>query len=102
MLSDEKILVTGAAGQIAFPLVEFLAGDNEVWGVARFSKPELRTRLAQVGAERLEDRDVAALPVERVEEHRRPVHLRVDVDRGDRDELESLVVDLDELLGALV
>ena len=34
MLSDKKILVTGPAGQIAKPLVSFLAPHNEVWGVA--------------------------------------------------------------------
>ena len=37
MLTDEKILVTGAAGHIAYPLVQYLAKDNEVWGIARFS-----------------------------------------------------------------
>ena len=49
MLSDEKILVTGAAGQIALPLVEYLAPHNEVWGLARFSKPELRERIEGMG-----------------------------------------------------
>jgi hypothetical protein len=33
-LRGEKILVTGPAGQIAFPLASRLAGDNEVWGIA--------------------------------------------------------------------
>ena len=32
-----KILITGPAGQIAFPLAEYLAADNEVWGIARIS-----------------------------------------------------------------
>jgi nucleoside-diphosphate-sugar epimerase len=66
MLSDEKILVTGAAGQIALPLVESLAGGNEVWGIARFSKPELRTRLEEQGvttrAIDLADPDFSELP----------------------------------------
>ena len=35
-LSGEKILVTGAAGQIGLPMVEWLARENEVWGAARF------------------------------------------------------------------
>ena len=39
MLQGEKILITGPAGQIAFPMTEYLARDNEVWGVARFSEP---------------------------------------------------------------
>lgn len=49
MLSGEKILVTGAAGQIAFPIACELAADNEVWGLARFSNPEDRTRLVDGG-----------------------------------------------------
>ena len=49
MLSDEKILVTGPAGQIAFPMVEHLAADNEVWGVARFSEPGSRQRVDALG-----------------------------------------------------
>ena len=43
-LSDEKILVTGPAGQIAFPLAARLAQDNDVWGIARFSDAKTRER----------------------------------------------------------
>ena len=39
MVSDEKILITGVAGQIAFPMARLLAADNEVWGLARFTDP---------------------------------------------------------------
>lgn len=46
MLSGEKILVTGAAGQIGFPLAEFLAADNEVWGIARFKREGAADRVA--------------------------------------------------------
>lgn len=49
MLTDKKILVTGPAGQIAFPLVEFLAPHNDVWGVARFSDAEARRRVEELG-----------------------------------------------------
>ena len=49
MLTDKRILVTGPAGQIAFPLVEFLAPHNEVWGVARFSDLESRARVEELG-----------------------------------------------------
>lgn len=49
MLTDEKILITGPAGQIAFPLAEYLAADNEVWGIARFSEPGSKERVEAAG-----------------------------------------------------
>ena len=49
MLTDEKILVTGPAGQIAFPLAEALARDNEVWGIARFTDAAAREALERDG-----------------------------------------------------
>jgi len=49
MLTDQKILVTGPAGQIARPLVEFLAAHNEVWGIARFSDPASRDEMESLG-----------------------------------------------------
>lgn len=48
-LRDEKILVTGPAGQIAFPLASRLAADNEVWGIARFADPKTRERVEKAG-----------------------------------------------------
>jgi UDP-glucuronate 4-epimerase len=68
MLSDKKILVTGPAGQIAFPLVEELARDNEVWGIARFGDPASRDRVEKVGVTTavvdLADPDFSALPAQ--------------------------------------
>jgi nucleoside-diphosphate-sugar epimerase len=49
MLEGKKILVSGAAGQIALPLCEYLAPRNEVWGIARFSDPAARERLEGAG-----------------------------------------------------
>jgi nucleoside-diphosphate-sugar epimerase len=49
VLSDEKILVTGPAGRIAFGLVKTLAADNEVWGIARFSDPATRAEVEALG-----------------------------------------------------
>jgi nucleoside-diphosphate-sugar epimerase len=49
VLSGERIVVTGAGGQIGFPLAEYLAKTNEVIGVARFRDAEVRARLEQVG-----------------------------------------------------
>jgi len=48
-LSDKRLLITGPAGQIAFPLVEHLARDNEVWGIARFGDTATRERVEAVG-----------------------------------------------------
>jgi len=49
MLSGEKILVTGPAGQIAAPLCAQLATDNDVWGIARFSVPGSREEVEAMG-----------------------------------------------------
>lgn len=48
-LVDKKLLVTGPAGQIAFPLVQHLAQSNEVWGIARFSDPSTREKVDATG-----------------------------------------------------
>jgi nucleoside-diphosphate-sugar epimerase len=65
-LSDEKILLTGPAGQIAYPLAEFLAKDNEVWGMARFGDPETKSRVEAIGVKAvrgdLGDGDFSELP----------------------------------------
>lgn len=66
MLSDEKILITGPAGQIAFPMARDLAKDNEVWGIARFGDPATRTQVEEVGVKALAidlaDPDFSELP----------------------------------------
>jgi nucleoside-diphosphate-sugar epimerase len=49
MLNNEKILITGATGKIAFPIARALARNNEVWGAARFSKPTDREKLTSAG-----------------------------------------------------
>ena len=48
-LRDERILITGPAGQIAFPLAEYLARNNEVWGIARFGEAASRQRCEDAG-----------------------------------------------------
>ena len=48
-LTDEKILITGPAGQIAEPLTRSLAKDNDVWGIARFGDLEARARIDGYG-----------------------------------------------------
>ena len=49
MLTDEKILITGPAGQIGYPLAQYLSSHNEVWGVARFSEPGSREKVDTLG-----------------------------------------------------
>jgi len=44
-----KILVTGPTGQVATPITLSLAGDNDVWGAARFSDGAARATLEQAG-----------------------------------------------------
>ena len=65
-LSGEKILVTGPAGQIAHPLTRFLAADNEVWGLARFSAAGSREKVEALGVRAvvgdLGDGDFSVLP----------------------------------------
>jgi len=65
-LSDEKILLTGPAGQIAYPLAEYLAKDNEVWGMARFGDPETKAKVEAIGVKAVKgdlgDGDFSELP----------------------------------------
>ena len=68
MLSDKKILVTGATGQIGFPLARFLAEKNEVWGVARFTDEQKKERLEELGVRTftldLNSKDYGTLPTD--------------------------------------
>jgi len=49
MLRDEKILITGPAGRIAFGIAQSLVGDNDVWGIARFSDTSAREKVESLG-----------------------------------------------------
>ena len=48
-MNGTKILVTGASGQVALPVAEALASDNEVWAIARFTDKAARQRLEAAG-----------------------------------------------------
>ena len=48
-MDGTKILVTGATGQVALPVAEALAPDNEVWAIARFRDTTARQRLEAAG-----------------------------------------------------
>jgi UDP-glucuronate 4-epimerase len=49
MLDNEKILITGATGKIAFPIARALAQRNDVWGAARLRDGSDRQRLVDAG-----------------------------------------------------
>jgi nucleoside-diphosphate-sugar epimerase len=49
LLDAEKVLITGATGKIGFPMARALAGNNDVWGAARFKQPAAREKLAAAG-----------------------------------------------------
>jgi nucleoside-diphosphate-sugar epimerase len=49
-----KLLITGPTSQVAFPIVEKLAVDNDVYGLARFSKAADRERVEAAGATALQ------------------------------------------------
>ncbi len=49
MIHNEKILITGATGKIAFPIARKLAESNEVWGLARLRDPVEAQKLADAG-----------------------------------------------------
>ena len=44
-----KILITGPTGQVASPIAQALAADNEVWGIARFTNAAARETLEKSG-----------------------------------------------------
>jgi UDP-glucuronate 4-epimerase len=50
-LSGEKILITGATGQVAKPVAKALARENEVWAVARFGNARARRDLEDAGVQ---------------------------------------------------
>ncbi|MBM3594924.1 MAG: NAD(P)-dependent oxidoreductase [Alphaproteobacteria bacterium] len=66
MLTDAKILVTGATGSVAASIIRFLAPHNEVWGAARFSREGSRDDVEALGAKPvsvdLASGDLYALP----------------------------------------
>jgi UDP-glucuronate 4-epimerase len=68
MLSDKKVLITGATGQIARPVAELLVNDNEVWCAARFTQPDARREVEALGIKTIQwdlaSHDNSALPTD--------------------------------------
>jgi nucleoside-diphosphate-sugar epimerase len=67
-LTGKKIVVLGATGMVATPVVHHLAKENEVWGAARFKNKAAREELDRLGVHTvlldLADPDVSALPTD--------------------------------------
>jgi UDP-glucuronate 4-epimerase len=67
-LSGQKVVVLGATGMVATPVVHSLATDNQVWGVARFHNKAAKAALEQAGVTTitldLADPDVSVLPTD--------------------------------------
>ena len=49
MLTGQRVLITGATGQVARPIAEQLNAHNEVWAAARFRDEEARAELEAAG-----------------------------------------------------
>jgi nucleoside-diphosphate-sugar epimerase len=49
LFTGKKILITGATGQVARPVAEALAKDNEVWCLGRFTDPMAEGELRRQG-----------------------------------------------------
>jgi UDP-glucuronate 4-epimerase len=68
VLTGERVLVTGATGQVALPITRALARDNEVTGIARFRDPAARKVLEDAGVRCIEvdvaRDDLSAVPDE--------------------------------------
>lgn len=66
MLKGQKILVTGATGQVARPIAEQLNAENEVWAAARFSDPAAKAELEAQGINTvyfsMGEEDLSSLP----------------------------------------
>jgi nucleoside-diphosphate-sugar epimerase len=67
-LTGARVLITGPTGQVALPITEALAAENEIIGVARFSDAGTRERLERIGvtciAANLADGDFSAVPAD--------------------------------------
>ncbi len=83
VLENEKILITGVTGKIAFPIARALAGHNEVWGLARLKDRAGEDRLHAIGVKPVAldcaDGDFSALP----EDFSYVFHAAVDPGAGD-------------------
>lgn len=86
MLEDRKILVTGATGQIAGPIAENFAKDNEVWCAARFSDPKRKAELEEMGIKTcvwdMDSGDASMLPTDCTHVVHSALHVSPDYDES--------------------
>ena len=66
MLENQRVLVTGATGQVARPIAEQLNANNEVYAAARFSDPQAKQELGAQGIHTVSftmgDEDLSHMP----------------------------------------
>ncbi len=93
MLQDRKILVTGATGQIAGPIAENFATDNEVWCAARFSDANRKRELEAMGIKTcvwdMDTGDTSMLPDDFTHVVHSALHVSPDYDRSITHNAES-------------
>jgi UDP-glucuronate 4-epimerase len=53
MLKGQRLLLTGLTGQVGGAFADQLAPHNQVWGLARFTRPDSRERAEQAGVRTL-------------------------------------------------
>ena len=99
-LGDRRILVTGASGSVGSAVAAALAGDNEVWGLARFSRPGSAEEAAASGIRPvvadLADLDPSVLPaVDLVLHFAVDMFTEPDFERAHRHNVEPAAVLLD-------
>lgn len=86
-MHGKKILITGGTGQVARPVAEALAPDNEVWCLGRFGDLTARKALEEQGAHTftwdMADGDLQDLPRDFTHVLHSAVH------RGSRDDFEA-------------
>ncbi len=53
MLKNARLLMTGITGQVGSSVAALLAPHNEIWGLARFTKPESKAAVKAIGVKPL-------------------------------------------------
>lgn len=88
-IHNAKILITGATGQVARPIAEYLAAKHEVWAIGRFSAPGVENELRSKGI-RTHHWDMASDTLDGLPDDFTHV-LHSAVERGDDQDFETAI-----------